>query len=146
MGNEPSKYAIIDGCKGVATTPPIPTLRMQEEEPSPMPTYVYRCENCGHRFEAWQHMTDDPLTTCPQCEGPVHRVLFPASIVFKGSGFYSTDNRRSQIATEPAASAGDAGKSESKPTETGTASSGGTGGSSDAAASTPKTSTSSTPE
>jgi putative FmdB family regulatory protein len=78
-----------------------------------MPTYVYRCENCGHRFEAWQHMTDDPLTTCPQCEGPIHRVLFPASIVFKGSGFYSTDNRRSQIATEPAASASEGGESKS---------------------------------
>jgi putative FmdB family regulatory protein len=78
-----------------------------------MPTYVYRCESCGHRFEAWQHMTDDPLTTCPQCEGPIHRVLFPAGIVFKGSGFYSTDSRRSQIASEPAATASDAGKSSS---------------------------------
>ncbi len=69
-------------------------------------------------------MTDDPLTTCPQCEGPIHRVLFPAGIVFKGSGFYSTDNRRSQIATEPASSAGDSGateasKSDSKPAESG---------------------------
>ncbi len=98
-----------------------------------MPTYVYRCENCGHRFEAWQHMTDDPLTTCPQCEGPIHRVLFPAGIVFKGSGFYSTDSRRSQIATEPAATTGDAGKSESsgdagasKPSDGGSAASSGT--------------------
>ncbi len=78
-----------------------------------MPTYVYRCENCGHRFEAWQHMTDDPLTTCPQCEGPIHRVVFPASIVFKGGGFYSTDNRPTQVATEsatnPAAEGADKG-------------------------------------
>ena len=86
-----------------------------------MPTYVYRCENCGHRFEAWQHMTDDPLTTCPQCEGPIHRVVFPSSIVFKGSGFYSTDNRPSHVATEPAnnPAADKSEKSESKSTESG---------------------------
>ncbi len=65
-----------------------------------MPTYVYRCEQCGHRFEAWQHMTDDPLTLCPQCGGPIHRVLFPAGIVFKGAGFYSTDHRPTAVATE----------------------------------------------
>ncbi len=67
-----------------------------------MPTYVYRCEQCGHRFEAWQHMTDEPLAMCPKCQGPIHRILFPAGIVFKGSGFYSTDHRPSAVATEPA--------------------------------------------
>jgi putative FmdB family regulatory protein len=74
-----------------------------------MPTYVYRCKSCGHRFEAWQHMTDDPLTTCPQCEGEIQRVLFPASVVFKGSGFYSTDARPSSALTDsgPAKSEGE---------------------------------------
>jgi putative FmdB family regulatory protein len=67
-----------------------------------MPTYVYRCEQCGHKFEAQQHMTDDPLTICPNCQGHVHRILFPAAVVFKGSGFYSTDHRPSAAATEPA--------------------------------------------
>ena len=47
-------------------------------------------------------MTDDPLTTCPQCQGHIHRVLFPASVVFKGSGFYSTDHRSTAAATEAA--------------------------------------------
>jgi putative FmdB family regulatory protein len=107
-----------------------------------MPTYVYRCENCGHRFEAWQHMTDDPLTTCPQCEGPIHRVLFPAGIVFKGSGFYSTDSRRSQIASEPATTAGKSASGDaaatSKPSEGGSAPS--TGTSDKASASAPKSS------
>ena len=56
-----------------------------------MPTYEYACRECGHRFEAWQHMTDDPLTVCPKCNGSIHRVLFPAGIVFKGSGFYKTE-------------------------------------------------------
>jgi putative FmdB family regulatory protein len=56
-----------------------------------MPTYEYLCRHCGHRFEAWQHMTDDPLTVCPNCGSEIHRVLYPASIVFKGSGFYKTE-------------------------------------------------------
>ena len=56
-----------------------------------MPTYEYLCRHCGHRFEAWQKMTDDPLTTCPQCGESIHRVLYPAGIVFKGSGFYKTE-------------------------------------------------------
>jgi putative FmdB family regulatory protein len=58
-----------------------------------MPTYEYRCKSCNGQFEAWQKMSDDPLTTCPTCGGPVRRLLFPAGIVFKGGGFYSTDQR-----------------------------------------------------
>jgi putative FmdB family regulatory protein len=57
-----------------------------------MPTYEYLCKQCGHRFEAWQHMSDEPLKVCPQCGAEIHRVLYPAGIVFKGSGFYKTDN------------------------------------------------------
>jgi putative FmdB family regulatory protein len=57
-----------------------------------MPTYEYLCRECSHRFETWQKMTDDPLTTCPECGGDIRRVLFPAGIVFKGSGFYKTDH------------------------------------------------------
>jgi len=58
-----------------------------------MPTYEYECETCGIRFERHQRITDEPLKQCPECEGPVHRVPFPVGIVFKGSGFYCTDNR-----------------------------------------------------
>jgi putative FmdB family regulatory protein len=57
-----------------------------------MPTYEYQCKSCDHRFETWQKMTDEPLTVCPQCHGTIRRVLFPAGIVFKGSGFYKTDH------------------------------------------------------
>jgi len=57
-----------------------------------MPAYEYLCKSCGKRFEVWQHMTDEPLTTCPTCHGSVRRLLFPAGIVFKGSGFYKTDH------------------------------------------------------
>jgi putative FmdB family regulatory protein len=55
-----------------------------------MPTYEYRCEN-GHEFEVIQSMSDDPVTTCPECGAPVERVFHPVAVHFKGSGFYSTD-------------------------------------------------------
>ncbi len=63
-----------------------------------MPTYEYLCRTCSHRFETWQKMTDDPLTACPECGGTIRRVLFPAGIVFKGSGFYKTDHNGSSSA------------------------------------------------
>lgn len=67
-----------------------------------MPTYEYLCESCGHRFEVLQHIADAPLATCPNCSGHIHRVLFPAGIVFKGSGFYKTDSRGASTAADPA--------------------------------------------
>ena len=69
-----------------------------------MPTYQYLCESCGHRFDIFQHFADAPLTTCPNCSGQIHRVLFPAGIVFKGSGFYKTDSRGASSATDVAPS------------------------------------------
>lgn len=70
-----------------------------------MPTYQYLCESCGHRFDIFQHFADAPLTTCPNCSGQIHRVLFPAGIVFKGSGFYKTDSRGASSAANPAPAA-----------------------------------------
>jgi putative FmdB family regulatory protein len=55
--------------------------------------YDYRCTACGARFEAWQKFTDDPISVCPTCSGPAQRVIHAAGIMFKGSGFYSTDSR-----------------------------------------------------
>ena len=60
-----------------------------------MPTYSYKCTNCGHQFDAKQRMTDDPLTECPVCGGPVRRMVGSVGIVFKGKGFYVTDHRSS---------------------------------------------------
>ncbi|MGE5592290.1 MAG: FmdB family zinc ribbon protein [Betaproteobacteria bacterium] len=58
-----------------------------------MPTYEYYCEKCG-RFEELQRMSDEPLSRCPTCGGPVRRLISRnVSIIFKGSGFYTTDNR-----------------------------------------------------
>lgn len=59
-----------------------------------MPIYLYQCDSCGVRFERLQHMSAEPLTDCPECDGRVHRVIQPVGIIFKGSGFYITDNRQ----------------------------------------------------
>jgi putative FmdB family regulatory protein len=58
-----------------------------------MPLYEYECDSCGIRFERKERMTAEPLKTCPECAGPVHRVIHPVGVIFKGSGFYCTDNR-----------------------------------------------------
>ena len=59
-----------------------------------MPTYEYECVECGCRFDAFQSMSDDPLTECEHCKGPVKRLISGGSgIIFKGSGFYVTDNK-----------------------------------------------------
>ena len=89
-----------------------------------MPIYEYRCPR-GHTFELFQRMTDPPAEACQICgESPVTKVLYPAAIHFKGSGFYSTDygrgNRRP--AQKEGDGAGDSGekkanKGESKAAE-----------------------------
>ncbi len=58
-----------------------------------MPTYQYACTDCDHAFEQVQSFTEDSLTTCPQCEGRLRKVFNAVGVVFKGSGFYRTDNR-----------------------------------------------------
>ena len=58
-----------------------------------MPLYEYQCEECGLRFERRQSFSEDPVKICPDCGGPVERLIQPAGIIFKGSGFYVTDNR-----------------------------------------------------
>jgi len=62
-----------------------------------MPTYEYKCNACGHEFEAFQSIKDDPLTTCPRCgKEKVQRLISAGGgLLFKGSGFYITDYRSS---------------------------------------------------
>ena len=60
-----------------------------------MPTYGYECRKCGHQFEKFQSITADPVKTCPKCRGKVARMLSGgAGIIFKGSGFYQTDYKK----------------------------------------------------
>jgi putative FmdB family regulatory protein len=86
-----------------------------------MPTYGYRCSNCGHEFEIQQKITDQPLKTCPNCEGKLAKILYPVGISFKGSGFYTTDYKGSGKSSDGSSSdgagkadSGSEGKSESK--------------------------------
>ena len=58
-----------------------------------MPTYEYKCAKCGEHFDIYQSFSDAPLTKHKGCGGKVAKVLSPAGIVLKGSGFYKTDNR-----------------------------------------------------
>ena len=70
-----------------------------------MPTYQYRCLDCSNDLEVVQKFTDDALTVCPTCEGTLRKVFSPVGVVFKGSGFYATDNRSKGRAGSQAASA-----------------------------------------
>jgi putative FmdB family regulatory protein len=78
-----------------------------------MPIYEYECESCTVRFEKMQRFSDDPLKECPECGGPVHRVIQPVGVIFKGSGFYVTDNR-SRSSTMPPTRRDSEGKSDDK--------------------------------
>ena len=69
-----------------------------------MPVYSYHCTACGSDYDIRQSFNDDDLTVCPKChaEGTVRRILTPTGIIFKGSGFYVTDNSRSKNPAGPA--------------------------------------------
>ena len=76
-----------------------------------MPIYEYECEQCGVRFERLQRMADAALTDCPECSGHVHRVMQPVGVIFKGSGFYVTDNKSRSSTGIPAKKKEEEGKS-----------------------------------
>jgi len=101
-----------------------------------MPTYEYRCRECGEQLEVVQSFTDDPLTECPRCSGPLRKVFNSVGIAFKGSGFYKNDSRPSTKASNSKASDG---KKEPESTSTPKSSS------TDSTSSTPSTSSTSSP-
>jgi putative FmdB family regulatory protein len=59
-----------------------------------MPIYEYECSSCQHRFERRQRFDEEAVANCPQCQAKARRVLHSVPIIFKGSGFYTTDNRK----------------------------------------------------
>jgi len=77
-----------------------------------MPTYQYACTECGEQLEVVQKFSDEPLTVCPACQGRLRKVFSPVGVVFKGSGFYKTDSRKSSTASSTPSSKSD-GKSDS---------------------------------
>ena len=81
-----------------------------------MPVYAYRCESCGVQFERHQSFTDAPLKRCPECnKNSLRKVIGPVGVVFKGSGFYATDNRSTSGLHSPKSDEKDKGSSAEKP-------------------------------
>jgi putative FmdB family regulatory protein len=62
-----------------------------------MPIYAYKCKSCDYQFDVRQRFSDDPLVGCPRCKGDIRRIISPVGVVFKGSGFYVTDNRNGKV-------------------------------------------------
>ena len=107
-----------------------------------MPTYDYRCDECGHQFEHFQSMSSDKLVICPQCGAPRLRRLIGggAGVIFKGGGFYETDYKRKPAGSVIDPSAGEETPAKSKSTGSSTdgatkSSSGGDGGKSESSGS-----------
>ena len=72
-----------------------------------MPTYQYACTECDHAFEQVQSFTEDSLTVCPECTGRLRKVFNAVGVVFKGSGFYRTDNRADAKSSSTASTTSD---------------------------------------
>lgn len=85
-----------------------------------MPIYEYKCTECGHQFEVQQRFSDSPLEACPNCQGKLRKVFHPAGVIFKGSGFYTTDYKSSGKSSDKSSGNGSSGetkteRSDSKP-------------------------------
>ncbi|MBN9238660.1 MAG: FmdB family transcriptional regulator [Micrococcales bacterium 70-64] len=81
-----------------------------------MPTYSYRCTECSNAFDIVQAFTDDTLTVCPTCGGPLRKLFNTVGVTFNGSGFYRTDSRpaaSSSPAPAPAATTSTSSSSDS---------------------------------
>jgi putative FmdB family regulatory protein len=79
-----------------------------------VPIYGYRCTNCGHQLEVLQKVADEPLKVCPNCQGKLVKMVYPTGVIFKGSGFYSTDYKGSgKSSAENGSTPSSEGKSES---------------------------------
>ncbi|MGW5643897.1 FmdB family zinc ribbon protein [Saccharopolyspora sp. NPDC003752] len=102
-----------------------------------MPTYQYACTECDHRFEAVQSFSEDSLSECPKCTGRLRKLFNAVGIVFKGSGFYRTDNRssNSSSSTTSNGSSSSSSSSSSKSAESSSSSSSSSSSTTTAAAS-----------
>ncbi len=81
-----------------------------------MPTYEYECSRCNYNFEEFQRITEKPLTKCPKCSGRLRRLITGgAGLIFKGSGFYVTDYKKSNLPQVQEEKKKDLQKSQEKP-------------------------------
>ena len=79
-----------------------------------MPTYEYKCKECGHQLEVVQSFHDDPLSKCPNCKKKALRKVFsPPGVTFKGSGFYKTDSRSKSSSSSSSSSSESSSSSDS---------------------------------
>jgi len=107
-----------------------------------MPIYEYRCEN-GHEFEAFQSMSEDPISKCMECGAPSQRVLSAPAVHFKGSGFYTTDYaRKGKKSTDSGSSSSSDGSSSSESSSSESSSKGSDSKSSDSSKSSSSSSSS----
>jgi putative FmdB family regulatory protein len=84
-----------------------------------VPTYDYQCRSCGSVTEVIHSMLEEGPSVCERCGGELRRVLYPAGIIFKGSGFYRTDSRAtSSAAADTPASSGTDASNGAKPSDT----------------------------
>lgn len=108
-----------------------------------MPTYDYQCRSCGSVTEVIHSMLEAGPSVCELCGGPLRRVLYPAGIIFKGSGFYRTDSRKPEggadgsTGSAAAGSAGSTADAAGKAPDAKSDTSGSAGATSDAKGSTP---------
>ncbi|ROP75758.1 putative FmdB family regulatory protein [Frigoribacterium sp. PhB107] len=79
-----------------------------------MPTYSYRCTECGNAFDVVQSFTDDSLTVCPVCQGVLRKVFSPVGVTFNGSGFYRTDSRSGSGSSSTSSSSTSSSSSDKK--------------------------------
>lgn len=101
-----------------------------------MPTYAYACKNCGHRFEKYQSFSENSLTDCPECgQSALRKVFDSVGVVFKGSGFYSTDSASSSASRASSESSSAASSSDSSGSSVSSGSPSSSGSSSSSAAS-----------
>jgi putative FmdB family regulatory protein len=83
-----------------------------------MPTYEYECKKCSVVFEVFQKITEEPIKTCPECKGPVRRLIGSGiGVIFKGSGFYTTDYKNKRTQTSSKSSNGRASSNTTKKQE-----------------------------
>jgi putative FmdB family regulatory protein len=108
-----------------------------------VPTYQYTCTECGEQVEVVQKFTDDALTVCTACGGRLRKVFSPVGIVFKGSGFYRTDSRKSPASDGPAKKDKEPAGSKPPDSSSGSSKDSGSSGSSDKSSSSSDSSSSS---
>lgn len=101
-----------------------------------MPTYSYRCTECGDAFDIQQSFTDDSLTECPACRGKLRKLFSAVGVTFNGSGFYRTDSRAGASSGSSSSSSTSSGSSADSGSGSGSGSSSGSGSGSSAASST----------